>query len=260
MTEETKVAAETETPSLDEAAKVETPTGSPDPQETTPDPAALKADIAALREELKATEAKAKEAIEAHRRSQGTTDAVSKRLEKRIERIQAELENIVTSGMDEGQVRAWRLQRELEELASSRTTEVDVQREREEFATWSGPFLQEEGIPPTDPALNEVFNRLAASGKNAADWKIALTRAVAQVHKQRAEESEKKAKEREDKAREDERNKLKNEKRSGLGPLDGGGTPGGKGFLKMIEGMDPSSPEFQRIVDQAKAGRLRTLG
>ena len=90
------------------------------------------------------------------------------------------------------------------------------------------------------------------------DLKVALTRAVAAVHREREKTARAETTEREKKAREDERTKVLNERRESEGPLDRGSAASG---TQKVDWLNISAEEFARL-DAVKTAdrRARAAG
>ena len=240
MDEQGKAADPVEAPSVDEAAPAETPA---EPEQPSPEQqriARLESDLTALRAEQEKVRA---EARESGRRAQSAADSHASRLEKRIERLTGLLNAVATQNMSEPDLRAWRLQQELDserEARASVDTEAQARRQNEEFQTYSASLLAEEGISSDHPVLTEAWNRFSAQAKDPSEWKAALSRAVAEVRKAEAKAAIEKATKAEAAAREDERNKLKNKSRADSGPVDNG-APGSRSHKPI---RDMTEQEF----------------
>ncbi len=255
MEAEGKAAAEVETPVVDTADPTEAPA---EPQAPSPEPefvikAELQTELNSLRAELKTAR---DEGNESGRRAQRAADTHASRLEKRIERLAGLLDVVATRGMDESEAQAWKLRQELEKEREARSTgdsEVQRQRQEDDWRTYSSAVLAEEQIAADNPTLKEAWGRYSAGAKDPSDWKAALGRAVAEVRKAELKDAQAKAKEAEGKAREDERAKIRNERRSSAGPVDQG-APGGSGAKKVA---DMSEEEFTAYKAQRDDERVR---
>jgi hypothetical protein len=255
VSEQGKAADPVEAPSVDDAAPVETPAepAPPSPEQQRIDK--LEADLTALRAEQDKVRADARESGS---RAQSTADKHAARLEKRIERLSATLEQVAALNMDEPSLRAWRAQQENERLRESiteQTSEVQTERQRAEFQTYSAQLLAEEGIASSDPVLTEAWNKYSAQAKDPSDWKAALSRAVADVRKAEAKVAIEKAKTAAEQAREDERNRIKNERRTTQGPTD----QGVAASVSRKPYMDMTDEEFAADSAKKKAERDRKL-
>lgn len=234
MSEQGKVADPVETPSVDDAAPVETPA---EPEQPSPEQERvnkLEGELGSLKGELEKARA---EARESGRRAQSAADSHASRLEKRIERLNGLLTAIASQSMTEPDLRAWKLQQELDNEREARATvdtEAQTRRQQEDFQTYSAQLLAEEGISSTDPVLMEAWGRFSAQAKDPSDWKPALVRAVAEVRKAEAKTATERAKTAVEKALEDERNKAKNKQRESSGPVDNG-APGSRSHKPIRE-------------------------
>lgn len=141
---------------------------------------------------------------------------------QRIAKLEGKLEDLATRGMAPEEVRIWKLERQVERDAEARAQTANPDVELSAFESDATSILEEESIDRKDPVLNEAFQRFANGWRSSADLKVALTRAVAAVHKEREQTARTESAEREKKAREDERTKLRNEKRQSEGPVDKG--------------------------------------
>ena len=154
---------------------------------------------------------------------------------KRIEKLETELFDISLRGLDPQQAEVEKLRRQVQRDADTRSV-PDPNSEASAFQGWATPYLEGEGINSEDPVLKASFQKHAEGWTNAADLRVALTRAVADVHKDAAKKARSESAEREKKAREDERTKLRNEKRQEDGKIDKGGAASAgrpKSFLDM---------------------------
>lgn len=234
------------TPATDAPAE---PTQPPSDQDRV---TTLESEIATLRTELATATSKLGETDGRSRGAQRTADQLAARLERRIERLASQLDAVATRGMDENEARTWKLQQELEKERESRTTTdsntIRLQQE-EEFRVFSSTMLAEEQLDPNNPTLKAAFDRFAATAKDPSDWKVALTRAIAEVRKDEAKTAAQKTKEAVDKAREDERKKLLNKSREASGPLDTGNQ--GAISKKPVDQMDDA--EFAAYWEQRRA-------
>ena len=156
------------------------------------------------------------------RRGESKSDVV----QKRIDKLEQELFDVSTRGLEPAQVEMAALKRQLARDADARTVSQDPSAEVSAFQSWSSPYLEEEGIKPEDPVLVAAFQRHASGWQNAADLKVAMTRAVADVHKEQTKKARSESAEREKKAREEERAKLRNETRQAEGKIDKGAVSG----------------------------------
>lgn len=139
---------------------------------------------------------------------------------QRIQRLESKLEELATRDMSPEESRIWKLEREVERATT--TTAPDATQEISVFQSWSSPFLEEEKIDASDPVLKAAFEKHSNGWQNAADLKVALTRAVAAVHREREKSARTESAEQVKKAREEERAKLRNEKRQEDGKVDKG--------------------------------------
>lgn len=149
-------------------------------------------------------------------------EAKSDQAQKRIDKLEAELLEVSLRGLEPAQVEVEKLRRQVQRDADSRSAPPDPDAEVAAFKGWSSSYLEEEQIGPDDPVLKASFQRYADGWQGAADLRVALTRAVADVRKEQAKAARSEAAEREKKAREDERAKLRNEKRAEDGKVDKG--------------------------------------
>lgn len=239
MDEKETAAADAPAPVVDTADEAAAPAEpskpSPEPERVTK--AEYQTEIARLNEQLRLTR---EEATEGSRRAQRAADTHASRLEKRIERQQALLDEVATRGMDESDVRAWRSQRELDrerEKSASYDSEAQVRRAEEDFRAYSTQVLSEEAIDQQNPVFKEAWGRFSAQAKDPSDWKAALNRAVAEVRKDEVKKAREEAKTAEQRARDDERAKVRNEKRESAGTTSEGvvGSVGKKKIENMTE-------------------------
>lgn len=255
MAEKDPVAAEDPTPAVDAAVEEEAPAAplEPSPEKEPVTKAELKAEIASLREELRA---KTEEANESGRRAQRTADSQASRLEKRIERYSALLDEVATRGMDEPDIRAWKYRQEAErerEKSAGYDAESQERKAREDFASYSSQVLTEEQIDRENPVFKEAWNRYIGQAKDQSDWKVALTRAVADVRKNEAKTARDDASKAAERAREDERAKARNVKRQAAGPIDNGAV----GSVSQKSVADMTDAEFDAVKAQVDEQRMR---
>lgn len=220
-----------------------TPPAEAVPQETAPlsrdDVKALIQETWAEREQEIRGELKA--AYNTLRRGEAKSDTSHKRIDK----LEHELFEISVRGLEPGQVEIERLKRQVQHDAESRAMPNDPNAEVASFRAWAAPVLEEERIDPNDPVLVASFERHGSGWQNAADLRVAMTRAVADVHKEQAKKARSESAERENKAREEERAKLRNEQRQGDGKVDKAtpATPARSGMPKNVLSMSPEEWE-----------------
>ena len=165
-------------------------------------------------------------------------EAKSDVAQQRIDKLESELFEVSVRGLEPERIEVERLKRQVQRDAETRSVISDPNAEVAAFQNWSVSVLEEERIKSDDPVLAEAFKRHADGWQNAADLRVALTRAVAAVHREREKTARSESAEREKKAREEERAKLRNETRQSEGKVDRS-TPaasarsGGKGVLHM---------------------------
>jgi len=226
---EVKVEAPT-APALPEAQSEQTET----PQETsTP---LTKEDLAAFRQEIEAREVEIRKELESAYKTLRRGEAKSDTAHKEIASLKQELFEISLRGLEPQQQEIERLKRSSQD-AQSRSA-IDPNAEQAAFANYATSVLAEEGIDGKDSVLTEWFGKYGEGWQNQADLKVALTRAIAKVHSERAKQARAESVEKEKKAREEERAKLRNENRQQEGKVDKG-TPAStntpKNFLQMSD-------------------------
>ena len=147
-------------------------------------------------------------------------EAKSDVAQKRIDRLEQELFEVSVRGMEPDRIELERLKRQSQRDAETRAAPLDPSTEVASFQGWSASVLEEEQIDPKDPILKSAFERYADGWQNAADLRVALTRAVATVLREREKTARAQSGDREKKAREEERAKLRNETRQSEGKVD----------------------------------------
>ena len=164
---------------------------------------------------------------------------------KRIDKLETELFDISLRGLDPQAVEIEKLKRQAQRADSN---VPDPNSEASAFQGWATPYLEGEAINSEDPVLKASFQKHAEGWQNAADLRVALTRAVADVHKDAAKKAKSESADREKKAREDERAKLRNEKRQEDGKIDKG-TVAGKatGTPKNLMALSPEEWETLKL-------------
>lgn len=199
-------------------------------------------------------------AYKAARRSEAKGDTANAKLAK----MEARLEEVATRGMDEGEARLWKAQR-AEERAQEASSTVTTQRDNERaFADWNvraQEYLRTEGITAEDPVLIASFNKNVEGARTYDDYDRAMSRAVADVHKDRAKKATDNVKVVADKAREEERARLRNEQRRGEGPVDRGSpaSPASKPDWKTMTDEEFKVYDAQRDADRkARQRGVRT--
>lgn len=161
---------------------------------------------------------------------------------KRIEKLETELFDISLRGLDPQAVEIEKLKRQ----AQRADPVSDPNSEASAFQGWATPYLEGEAINSEDPVLKASFQKYAEGWTNAADLRVALTRAVADVHKDAAKKAKSESADREKKAREDERAKLRNEKRQEDGKIDKG-TVAGKASGPAKSALYLSQEEWEAL-------------
>lgn len=222
------------------AAPSETPAGqteSPVVESTPP------LTLDAIREAFQTEIAKSlKPAYDAARRAEAKAERAPERFREFVAPIEEAVESLLTRDMTDDAREAFKAKRDLAR-ATRQDPEVEQQREVAAFQQEAASVLEEEGIKADDPVLVAAYQKYVAGAKSPAQWRTALGRSIAAVHKDRAVRSESTVSEREKKAREDERNKILNEKREKDGPVDRGlPTSTGK-----VDYLHMSDEEFARI-------------
>jgi hypothetical protein len=224
--DEKPVAAEETGPSLEEAPAEEATTPSEEPT-PKPDPLIV---VEALKSELETLKQQRESIVREFRTSQSTSDANTKKLNRQIERLSAQMEAIATRGMDDNEARTWKAERALER-ANEAQTEISQQQTNEaawnDFRTRGAELLEEQGIARDDVRLTTAFQKYAKNAESTKDWDIALTRAIADVHRDERRKAAEENKTVAEKTREEERNKVKNEKRQTEGKTDTGSPASG---------------------------------
>ncbi len=230
-----------------------TPTGG---TSVTPTPLTIEAITAAL---LPAFEKSLKPAYDTARRAEAKAERAPQQVMSQIEPMRAALDEILTRDLNDDQKARYKAERALAD--SQRTDPAQAaEREQEVFRSEAVSVLAEEGVSADDPTFVEAYQRYGQNAKTPAQWRLTLGRAIAEVHKAKAKQSEGTFAEREKKAREDERTKIRNEQRETEGIVDrGAGASSGakKDWLAM-------SPEEFAKFDAAKeaersARRMRAL-
>jgi len=196
-----------------------------EPQETAT-PLTLEAVKALIDETMTERETNIRRELDQAYKTLRRGEAKSDVSHKRIDKLEQELFDISTRGLEPAQVEMATLKRQLQRDAESRTVSQDPSAEVSAFQSWSSPYLEEEGIKAEDPVLVAAFQKHASGWQNAADLRIAMTRAVADVHKEQVKKARSEAGDREKKAREEERAKLRNENRQAEGKIDKGAAAG----------------------------------
>lgn len=255
MDEQGKVADTEVAPVVDTAAPEETPAETAQPSPDNERVTKLEGTIATLQSELTTVRA---EARDSGRRAQSAADSHASRLERRIERLTETLDAVATRGMDENEIRSWKLQRDNERLRESSTERdqsANRQQQEAEFQTYSATVLGEEGIDSKDSVFTEAWSKYSSQAKDPSDWKAALHRAISEVRKAAAKTADEKVKSVEAQAREDERNKIKNENRTRSGPTD----QGVAASVTRKAYLDMSDDEFEADSVKKKAERDRRL-
>ena len=199
-------------PSTTAVAQVETPAPSSTPALTVE--SIKEALLPEIRRETKA-------AYDAARRAEAKAERAPDKFREQIAPLEEAIEAILTQSLNEDQRQAFIAKRDLAR-ATRRDPDAEQAQQVAEFQTEAASVLEEEGIKADDPVLVAAYQKYLAGAKNPSQWRTALGRAIAAVHKDLAVKSESSASEREKKAREDERTKVQNERRESDGPVDRG--------------------------------------
>ena len=242
--------AENETPQTSD-----TPAGQTEATAKTSTPALT---IEAIKEALLPEVRKElKTAYDAARRAEAKAERAPERFRESIAPLEEAIESLLTREMTDDAKEAFKAKRDLAR-ATRHDPEAAQQREVAEFQAEAASVLEEEGIKADDPILAAAYQKYVAGAKTPAQWRTALGRAVAAVHKDRATKAETSVTEREKKAREDERTKVLNERRESEGPLDRGSAASG---TQKVDWLNISAEEFARL-DAVKTAdrRARAAG
>lgn len=191
-------------------------------------------------------------ALNTARRAQSAADRVPDRVQRALAPIEEAIEVLLTRDMTEDAREAFKAKQQL-----ARATRVDPeaaqQNEVAAFQAEAASILDEEGVKADDPVLAAAYQKYVAGAKTPAQWRTALGRAVAAVHKDRAAKAEMTFAEREKKAREDERTRILNEGREKEGPIDRGQPASA---TTKIDWANLTPEEFARL-DAAKTAERR---
>ena len=191
-------------------------------------------------------------AMNTARRAQSAADRAPERFRQSIAPLEEAIEVLLTRDMTEDAREAFKAKKELAR-ATRTNPEADQQSEVSAFQAEAASVLEEEGLRADDPVLAAAYQKFVATAKTPAQWRTALGRAVAAVHKDRAAKAEMSVSEREKKAREDERTKMLNESREKEGPIDRGQPASG---TTKIDWLNLTPEEFARL-DAAKTAERR---
>lgn len=159
--------------------------------------------------------------------------------QRRIDKLETELFDLSLRGLEPQQQEVAKLQRAVQQ----QTTAPDPNAEVAAFRAWSTSVLDEEKISADDPVLKGSFERHADGWTSAADLRVALTRAIAQVHKEREKAAKADTSKLVEKAREEERAKARNANREAEGKIDKGTAAAGGGRTRSILEMPPDEWE-----------------
>ena len=190
-----------------------------------------------VRKELKA-------AYDAARRAEAKAERAPEKFRESIRPIEEAVEALLTKDMTDDARAAFTAKRDLvRERQTQQDPDAVYQKEVASFQQEVSSVLEEEGIKSDDPILVAAYQKYLAGAQTPAQWRTALGRSVAAVHKDRATKSEVGSAEREKKAREDERTKVLNERRGDSGPIDRG-QPASSGTKK--DWANISAEQFKR--------------
>lgn len=191
----------------------ESPTVAPETQET---PLTLDTVKALIDETWADRERAIKGELDSAYKTLRRGEAKSDVAHQKIARLEQELMEVSLRGLDPQQAEIETLKRKQRD---TETRQPDPNAEAAAFQGWSSSFLDEEKIDPKDPVLVKEFERHAIGWAVAADLKVALTRAVAAVHREREKTARAESADREKRAREEERARARNEKRQEEGKV-----------------------------------------
>lgn len=233
MTEETKPAAPAEAP-VEPAAPAPAPGSEPAPDSQPPsDPVKDLEDR--LGRNLTETEKRLAERIASAEqkavRAQSAADKNYARAKAEFDRELSAIEALLSEGVDESRLRVWKAERENSRLKAERDSvdkETTEEKARSDFRDWSSALLAEEQIDASDPAFKTAWDRHAPKATNPAEWRVALTRAVADFRREEGKKAAETEREKAQKAIEEERKKATNAKRESAGPVDSGPSGGAK--------------------------------
>ena len=175
--------AENETPEISgtPAGQTETPA-----EPSTPAPLTVEAIKEALlpevRRELKA-------AYDAARRAEAKAERAPERFREFVAPLEEAIEGLLTRDMTDDARDAFRAKRDLAR-ATRQDPEAEQQRHIAEFQAEAASILEEEGLKPDDPVLVAAYQKYVAGAKSPAQWRTALGRSIAAVHKERASSTE----------------------------------------------------------------------
>jgi hypothetical protein len=175
-------------------------------------------------------------------------EAKSDVAQKRIDKLEAELFEISLRGMEPQQAEVEKLRRQMQRESEARS--VDPNAEVASFNAESASILEEEGISAEDPVLKASFQRFAAGWTSAADLRVALTRAIAQVHKEREKAAKADSAKAVERAREEERAKARNDKRDADGKIDRGTHAAASAKPAVRNWLSASNEEWEALKTQ----------